>query len=241
MEKEYNFNTLDMYKKYPELIPFVGDNYEKAKIKILLVGESHYTHKNKESCLDGMAEPGSNDSLKDINDWYAGKLLQRLPETNTLLSNKDSYNTVGVVRKYLNDKKLDRSYHIFDYPAKVISEYNYVSNENLNERDAFKYISFINYFQRPEFSYGNSIKLYEIDEKIAFENFCNVINKIKPELIIFVSRLAYNSFNYYSQINNYSCNIKCTRIPHPCSAWWNRRTKNGLDGRKRLMNILESL
>ncbi len=41
-EFDVMFESIPIYKQYPILKPFVGNQYNKAKKKIFFIGESHY-------------------------------------------------------------------------------------------------------------------------------------------------------------------------------------------------------
>ena len=47
--------TLVHYQNYPEMLPFIGTNYDSHEKKLLIIGESHYLPK---------------DTLVDVMKWY---------------------------------------------------------------------------------------------------------------------------------------------------------------------------
>lgn len=223
------FRSIDAYKIHPELLPFVGSNYNKATHKILLVGESHYSHIECKTVMDGMGQ----DHEKDVKDWYSGDLLSRIPKTNSLIVNPGSYNTRFVVGyKYIEGKEPSISYNMYRFPAKVIAEMNMVTQETLSDQETFTYMAFMNYYQRPAFHYKKSLELVDQDESIAAETFSRVYDLLRPEIVIFTSKKAFDSFR---ERNNA---VAIHRIPHPCSRWWNRRTKDGKNGNDKLEYIL---
>jgi len=92
--------------------------------------------------------------------------------------------------------------------------------------------AFINFFQKPAKT-KESLTPTEKDIKIANDIFRDIINIIKPDLIIFTSKKALKNLK---RIDTDKDLIYCTS--HPNSPWWNRKNKMGKSGKDIFLSIL---
>jgi hypothetical protein len=222
-KNEY-LNQLEMighYQNYPQMIPFVGENYDSQyHKKLLLVGESHFL-------------PEYSNYHLDAEKWYNGN------HTNLNTEEKKWIDTTGVAEGLHHSffKVLNRA--IQDSGISTTGE-NYLSE-----------VSFYDYFQRPAVT-GESIKksMTDLDKEIALDTFKKVVSILKPDLIIFVSKLAVEVFEN-NKIDNKpvwewtkSVGVeKYIYTNHPTSSWWNRATRSdyfkGLTSREFFNAFLE--
>lgn len=66
--------------------------------------------------------------------------------------------------------------------------------KNVNESEAFTAFAFYNYFQRPASNSGSLIELTDEDEMQAYAVYQRVVESLKPNRFIFLSKKAYNSY-----------------------------------------------
>jgi hypothetical protein len=197
---------LDMikhYQNYPEMRPWIGCNYAQARIKLLLVGESHYLEINSTYHHDPIA-------------WYEGMTI----------SDKDDWGWVKTRNIILNGIKTNWKSHskaIYKNTEKALFESNFFDKKPVT---AYTDVGFMNFFQRPAEVSGKSIKVSEIDAMISNNVFQDVVSVISPDIVIFTSSLAFNCAkggNSLSFLQDKK--IKYIRTPHPGMPWWNRVSK----------------
>ena len=162
------------FKLHPELLPFVGANYD--KYKVLLIGESHYIDLEKSS--------SKNDAFYD---WYkeSTKDVFIKSKSNSFEYFTHWFNTREVVNKFMC-KKRTKAHHIFQYPGQIVqNKYDLASDS-----EAFSMMAFYNYFQRPNTIPGGSFKSMDtnFDEyNFAIETADEIFSKLQPNLIVFLS------------------------------------------------------
>lgn len=209
MQNPFNYNNqydaklkrLDIYQRYPELLPAIGKYFSKRKNKIIILGESHYSP-------DGIQ--------RNSKEWYAS----------------DSSKLSDEEKKYINIRKIIESWADGSVKSKAFSIFNNLNKASkeivgfMNSKDSiFDNVTFMNYFLRPAKT-GKSIQRDEQDKQRAFDNLVKVCEILEVDHLIFVSRLAYNDFNwFYNNRNPLKLNVKYHHpIPHPSCSWWNRRS-----------------
>ena len=87
----------------------------------------------------------------------------------------------------------------------------------------FRYCSFMNFFLRPACP-NISINDSHIDRETAIRNLQKVIPIIQPDAVIFVSKMAYNVAKWYKENEAADLGLPTISVPHPGSAWWNRKS-----------------
>lgn len=204
-------NEIGFYQQYPEYLPFIGKNY--VKNKILLIGESHYFP--KESVWHRKPE-----------QWYAG--------SSTML--------VGDEKYYINTRRVLNNIHgnkpsqpqvwkpirkIYANIEQVLIEAGFELEHNL-----FSQVAFMNAFQRPAETTGDSIKVHQIDIDHAVDTINLVIDIIQPKHICFVSSKA-------SKFLAHQISLKSDHVAHPACVWWNRKTKKGLTGKSQFLALIK--
>ena len=96
----------------------------------------------------------------------------------------------------------------------------------------FSRVAYMNAFQRPA-KCNLSLNVEQIDEEIAEQVIKDVLKIIAPQHIISVSKKA-------SKILGLRLNTKHFEIPHPASAWWNRKSSNGT-GRQKFIATVKNI
>lgn len=212
------------YQHHPEMLPFVGKNYCNKRKRVLLVGESHYLTHTKERNV-------SADYI--ALNWYEKPLF--FHDTNNVFC-KDfmNYTTRGILSAFVESGKDGSGWIIFSNPIRA-----YYNEEHVNHLHIHDF-AFINFYQRPAFEFGKSINttigernlnLEKQDHNVACETLNAVIDIISPDIIVFLSRKAYNNFICEKAVDIY-------RVPHPTCCWWNRESKNNKKGREAFKEIL---
>lgn len=212
---------------YPQMLPFIGNKWTGQSKKILLIGESHYI-------------PG--EELKDLEneshltDWYNNT------SDNFYEELADYIDTRRVVQKADNpvEEGFAKPLTIFyNLKRELKNNLPLLKNENL----VFPFFSFYNYFQRPHFVEGDSIQNNENDNQIAYQTLKSLIKIIKPDLIIFVSTKAKQSFtskfSIYVDKDSFT-NITVDGVPHASSQWWNIKAAayNNKTGREKFISLI---
>ena len=161
-----------IFVRFPELIPAVGEpNYWKGEhLKLLLVGESNYFKDDLES----------KSVFKDAEMWYHAENCLLIPEENK----KDVSNWVGN----------SRHDNIFKSMKTVLDEAG-IKNYN---RDLLQEAAYYNYFLRPasveKGNYGFEKNCEPIDCEVSYSALCGIIEEIKPNIVIFVSKYSHDKF-----------------------------------------------
>jgi len=251
MKKNYSINydmklkEIDIYKKFEILIPFIGENYNSSKQKILFIGESHFLPK----------ESYKENSLKDLSEWYK--------------NNQDYYNFEGNAKPCLNTRNIINNDVInLDFQNPSHSIYRNLGNVyadffKLNGyKESLPNVAFYNYFLRPAEVEGGSIMNTKEDDIFSFNHLIQIDATLKPDAIIFASKKARQAFHRVRwssefRVKGEVLEEKIFYVPHPGNAWWNKEFKiakngfwnskiipfpaNKINGKNKLKLILESL
>lgn len=218
-EYDQNLKSIRHFELHPELLPYVGPHYN--DLRILLIGESHYI-----------------DDITDQNiflEWYK-------KSTKEIFSGKDEeyqswFNTREVITNFLCHRR-SRAHTMFSNPGKVIQEILSESGEVCpTDSAAFQCVAFFNFYQRPNLTRGGSFcPITEIEESEisqATEITKEIINILKPSIVIFLSKKAYYAFGQ-EKIEN----ITIESTNHPTCPWWYR--EHGKDHFKSvIMNTIQ--
>ena len=199
-EYDNQLNTIAHYRKYPQLKPWIGSSYSESNIKLLFIGESHYLG-------DGITYH------HDVDKWYEGFSDKIFAGTFTR----------DIIKTYANRSVKRKSRTIFVNMGKAICQSKVFSSLNENTYTVYKHISFMNFFQRPAEITGNSINVTPKDKEVSNITFQNVVEIIKPDVIVFGSKKAYKFVDKNFLDEN---KISYVVTPHPATSWWNRVSKN---------------
>lgn len=188
---------IPFYQRIPYTIPFIGCNYKK-KEGILLVC-SHFSMPDYEI--------PKHQINTDINEWY--RLVFEGPE----LDKKASYlfenqlkNKDGTcchtgdwinVRCHMNDSNSGWPWYKL---ADAIIDNNVWGGNFINEQqgqreNVFQYLSLMNYYVRPGTG-GILERKRKRDKEESIRVFKEVVSALKPKLIFFAHRGAYNDFTH---------------------------------------------
>ncbi len=134
---------------HPELLPYVGQNYEKTGV--LLVGESHYV---KEATWEEW----------ESTNWYHAPLpSDGVYPFNSGNGAKDWFDTREVLVRYMNGCK-GKGHTIFSRPVKVLHDLGMGTGDIDHD---FDYFAFMNFFQRPSLKKGETIDDMDDDKPAA--------------------------------------------------------------------------
>ena len=203
-----------VFERFPELIPAVGNNYyRKDNIhgKMLLIGESNYF-------IDkDIQESNFNDERK----WYLASDAKLIPDYRK----KD-------VSNWIEYKTFNKVFKIMDRMLAVTgAEYSgYLLQE----------ASFYNYFLRPAYKKGSNKGFVplSIDKEVSGMALSNIIARLSPNLIIFLSKKSYTEFEKFCKCNYIVYeNIIVEYVSHPASIWWNRN--GGILGKSKFEQLLK--
>lgn len=157
---------IEHYKKFPQMLPWVGQYYGKKYKRVLFVGESHYL------------PPDSTIQLNS-QEWYNS--------THKKLNNEELeyINTRGALLKnYLRNG-------IWKNPAFIMKEKGItLPNESNNIYEQF---AFYNFFQRPAQKEGDQLYINTDDVEVANNVFENVIKILKPKVVLFMSSKSWKN------------------------------------------------
>lgn len=218
--------NIEFYQKHPMLCPFIGKEFDTHK-KIMLIGESHYLPKQSTCFL--------TKGMDSIAKWYQYDVSwKQLHKEAYGFSREDiAYMwTIHVLYQYLCGNHAKGTERMFGTPWKAMKHCTSVRREFLLEKsvdthEIAKHIAFMNYFIRPESTYGSFLHTIAMDEDMAYENLKRVIKELQPDHIFFLSNLAGKSFVKRAYHDNdlpiRNMEEDCTFLHHPstpCS--WNR-------------------
>ena len=194
------FDVEDFRAKYPEMVPYVGEEYEQAQAHhcaLLVIGESHYL-------------PVNSTAHQDCNIWYASDHSKLNEEERGWISTKE------IITEELPYGFPNKAHGIWKNGYQKINEYGPRFDDY---RTLFKYTVFYNFYLRPA-NEGNTFKqLYtNYDNEVANAYFKYMVETYKPNGIIFLSRLAFECCSEKKNLN-----IPVAGAPHPTCFWWNKQ------------------
>ncbi len=206
---------------HPELLPYVGDNYD--KYKVLLIGESHYLVEALEDTegkfLEWYDKPTSDFTMLDADDLACFNTRKTVEAGLSPYNNSKIFKNVSsVLFEILKDKS-------------VLNPSNF-SDDRSRYAEAFSYVAYFNYFQRPELSgsgrgfqplkkdgtviYKEQTLNYDkFEQGFAFDTADEIINILKPSHILFLSKRAYKSFKDYDGGDTDNLDF----VHHPSRQW----------------------
>ncbi len=245
MNRNYDLqlNQIPFYQLHPELLPFIGDYYE--KYKLLIIGESHYIGQTPENELYNIEY--------FMKNWWDPQ--EPSPGYNQWI---DWFNTRKVLCGYLSGQR-SKGHLIFTNLVKAFSEKQLnkpIKHISIENSQTFHYFAFMNFFQMPSlfdgWKYWDSISASAKklnNARIALDAWtkCSqesafvldrVVEILNPNAVIFSSKSAYYA---YLEVNKSSNKVYC--VPHAGSAYWNKPTKNsnGKTGKELFFDCLEKI
>lgn len=204
-----------VFVRFPELVPAWGNHFwreDRAHKKMLLIGESNYFND---------ADIPYSDFLQP-QEWYRHPDAKLIPEyRKTDVGNWKTYKTFTWV---------------YDCMNRILDE-----NHIEHEKDALCESAFYNYFLRPAYNTGRKKQFVPqpVDLDVAGEALTGIIRVLEPELIVFLSKLAYNSFlNYCKEKEIEWEGIAIELVNHPASWRFHNAEKSACCGKIKFETLL---
>ena len=240
------FQKLEWFKRHPQFLPFIGDNYD--KYKILQIGESHY--------ISGKKEDDGFDIYYFRDRWWNDACENLVAQYGTC------FNTRKVVEYCLNGGK-SGAYNIFYNPLKSFGEVvldEEIKQIDQNNKQLYHHFAFMNFYQMPSLhkglkfwislknlakDEGNSDLAKEIFRKCVEESIKvvdEVIDILDPNIIVFTSisaRDAYKGVEYPELNGKYKDDKRVIYTQHPCCSHWYRSGKKSFE--EKLKEIFHTL
>jgi hypothetical protein len=208
--------TIGHYARYPEMMVAVGNAYGSAPLRMLVLGESHY--------LD-FAEASNHPDL-----WYERREFTHEASVRNI-------HTRGIFDNAINGRKRRRSKAIFHSLANALDACGIGADD---ARSPLQSIAYMNFFQRPAQVSGASIAVDSRDVAEASSVVAEVASILRPQLIVFASRLAWRHAKGSLAGHLALMGIETLDLPHPATSWWNRPSgpMGKQTGRQRLISAV---
>lgn len=195
---------IDFFKVHPNLLPFIGDEYE--KYKILHVGESHYL---SQTSIDDV----NSVQLYDFIEWESSACEKALE------SSPGYVDTRIVLTSFLGGYN-GKGYNIFRNFIKSFDKIFFEKSDRLTleMKKDYKYLAFMNFFQMPSLIYGAyywdsllasakflgdkqlAYKIWDDCVKYSTAVLDKVIEIIKPKLVVITSIYAGQAYTKSNDI-----------------------------------------
>lgn len=214
-------------KNYPEMLPFIGSNYEAMRDKIFILGESHYFDREIIDVFKNTKEG----SLY-LTDWYNQTSQGWEKERKEYIDTR--WNLIQIEVNKKRTKPLTSYYNL----KKELGENVHLVNKEM----VFSNFVYFNYFQRPAFISGESVINNEKDNEIAYSTFICLTKLLRPNKIIFASIQSYNAFQYMNKNPfDFLKGVKIDFVPHASCKWWNKRANkyNNMTGKEKFITLLK--
>lgn len=204
-----------IFARFPELVPAWGNHFwreDRAHKKMLLIGESNYFND---------ADIPYSDFLQP-QEWYRNPDAKLIPEyRKTDVGNWKTYKTFT---------------RVYDCMNRILDE-----NHIEHEEDALCESAFYNYFLRPAYNTGRKKQFVPqpVDLDVAGEALTGIIRVLEPELIVFLSKLAYSSFlKYCNEKEIVWEGIAIELVNHPASWRFHNAEKSACCGKIKFETLL---
>lgn len=209
----------NVFKRFPRMMPMVGADYEKYSAKILLVLESYYFNEND-------VRLGS--VFLDDKLWYQKEGAVLIPKGS---KPDGSEWKVNMHENWIWEQVKGGPFPNIFRAMQSVRPGNFESQ--------CRSIAIYDYFLRPA-NQGNNGKGFgkggyctNNDRQVAYDTFCGIVDVLKPDLIVFLSKFSYETFKK----DNKSLDENIVKyVVHPSSAWWNKN--GGSYGRENFKNLL---
>lgn len=207
-----------IFERFPELIPYVGENYYSSyHKKLIFIGESNYFPAEFELLVEKIERYGNStlltsDEIQFLHDfvevfpneykWYKEYTGKPIPQSiKSFVGNAIDYkpfndNVFGLIKSILKDKNIE------------------------TEGCGLDQVAFYNYFLRPAVAKGTKkgFKPQALDREVAGAALCDIIKRLEPQIIVFLSKKAFGEFKKY--LEDYKVHYNATEIhaiDHPNS------------------------
>lgn len=213
------------FKLFPDMLPWIGQNYHQQGFKLLVVGESHYFNNTAKFHIDP-------------TKWYS-----RADDDE--IKKREGHRIRFQISK-LFVTELGKAPVMYRTIEAALREIDYFGKRDIKD-EIFQSLAYINYFQRPANTTKQSISVTSQDAEVAHESVLHLINTIKPTAVIFTSKKAWKTASNSQLLSHIECFAAFTA--HPRTSWWNRKVKsyslkaiNGditpLTGRERFIGLI---
>lgn len=217
-EYKKKLKEIEFFKKHPEYIPFVGEDYD--KYKILQVAESHYIPNFKKDTIkyDKLYKANAI-TYKDYEGWWE-EMPTKLAEFAA-----GWFTTDSVVKNYMAGERT-KAHGVFNNPLRsfcsVLEPDKTFENINDENSQCYNHFAYMNFWQMPSIYYGqnfskalyDSIKFLnpglsrkELNRKYddewykcffkSVEVFEAVVEALEPDLILITSNEVGTSYKTY--------------------------------------------
>lgn len=185
-----------IFNRFSRMMPMVGADYEKQSAKILLVLESYYF--DNEDLENGSV-------FTNADDWYkteGANLIPKISERNVNM--REDWICNPTDGPYPNIYRSLCAVKGGDFESQCRS------------------ISIYNYFLRPAYNnngtkgFGDKDYCKKIDRTVAYEAFCGVVETLKPDIVIFLSKFSFDTFQKHNKSFE---NVKIEYTSHPSRQW----------------------
>jgi len=207
-----------IYGRYPMMRPCVGANYLRGSPRsLLLVGESHYL-------------PQSSTQHQTAEGWYRSDVSTLSPDERGWI------NIAEIINGSRANGFRNKAHSIF---RKSFLEINQNGPNYPDYCSVGDIVVFYNYYLRPARK-GVSLQYERRDEQVAEEVFRLVFDEYRPGAVVFLSKLAFNSWRVSSA---HPISVPVVATPHPGCAHWNRVSASygGKRGRDILGEFIRSV
>ena len=164
-----------------------------------------------------LGEDDDREKVKDFKKWLTDK--------NEIKLIKSEYiNTRCVVKEHCNNKNKQPFFSM-------------IKKEIINVENFWNKVSFMNFFIVPSINGSREIEALKDMKEKSLENFENVLDIIKPNYILFLSKKSYCIFE-----KSNSKYLKNTfGFGHPSSPWWSRKRKDGKKYKEEFKEKIEEI
>ena len=195
-----NFDVNDFRMRYPEMSPYIGNQYRLAQehnCALFVIGESHYL-------------PDDSTVHKDCAVWYTSDHTKLNQEERCWI------NTCDIICDQLQENFPNKAHWIWKFGYQKINQWGPKFDDY---RMLFSYTVFFNFYLRPA-NQGNTFKelCTPHDNVVANANFQYMVEQYQPNGIVFLSRLAFESCGAKNALS-----VPVAGAPHPTCRWWNRK------------------
>ena len=164
-----------------------------------------------------LREDSDREKVKDFNKWLADK-------NEIKLMNEEYINTREVVKKHRSNNNKQPFF-------------SNIKKEIINIEKFWDKVSFMNFFIVPSINGSRTIAVSKDIEKKSLENFENVLDVIKPNYILFLSKKSY----YIFEKSNSKYLKNTFGFGHPSSPWWSRKRKDGKKYKEEFKEKIEEI
>lgn len=164
-----------------------------------------------------LGKDDDREKVKDFNKWLADK-------NEIKLMNEEYINTRKVVEKHCSNNNKQPFF-------------SNIKKEIINIEKFWDKVSFMNFFIVPSINGSRTIAVSKDIEEKSLENFENVLDVIKPNYILFLSKKSY----YIFEKSNSKYLKNTFGFGHPSRPWWSRKRKDGKKYKEEFKEKIEEI